>query len=32
MKYILFIFIVGLLGAYTEVSVNIVKKETKNTT
>jgi len=32
MKYILSIFIAGLLGAYTEVSVNIVKKETKNTT
>jgi len=30
MKYILFIFIVGLMGAYTEVSVNVVKKETKN--
>ena len=30
MKYILFIFIVRLMGAYTEVSVNVVKKETKN--
>ena len=30
MKYILVIFIVGLMGAYTEVSVNVVKKETKN--
>jgi len=30
MKHILFIFIVGLMGAYTEVLVNVVKKETKN--
>ena len=30
MKYILFISIVGLMGAYTEVTVNVVKKETKN--
>jgi len=30
MKYILFIFIVEIMGAYTEVSVNVVKKETKN--
>jgi len=30
MKYILFIFIMGLMGAYTEVSVNVVKKESKN--